>query len=42
MSRRSWIVALAALVALRLAIPLVVLAASGHDLPGLPPYDYSR
>lgn len=41
MSRRSWLVALASLVALRVAIPLVVLAASGHDLPGLPLYDYS-
>jgi hypothetical protein len=39
-SSRAWIAALAALVGLRLAIPLVVLAASGHDLPGLPPYDY--
>ena len=41
MSRRLWLGALAALVALRVAIPLVVLAASGHDLPGVPPYDYS-
>src|SRR6188508_2134908 len=39
-SSRAWIAALAALAGLRLAIPLVVLAASGHDLPGLPPYDY--
>ena len=31
---------LAALVAVRLAPPLLVLGASGHDLPGLPPYDY--
>ena len=38
---RGWSLPLAALVALRLAIPLVVLAAAGHDLPGLPPYDYS-
>ena len=37
---RAWIAALAGLAALRVAIPLVVLAASGHDLPGLPPYDY--
>ena len=41
MSRRFWLVALASLVALRVAIPLVVLAASGHDLPGVPPYDYT-
>ena len=41
MSPRLWRPALAALVALRVAIPLVVLAAAGHDLPGLPPYDYS-
>ena len=27
--------------ALRVAIPLLVLAAAGHDLPGLPPYDYA-
>ena len=40
MSSRAWIAALAALVGLRVAIPLVTLAASGHDLPGLPPYDY--
>jgi hypothetical protein len=33
--------ALSALVAVRLAIPLVVLAAAGHDLPGLPAYDYA-
>jgi hypothetical protein len=39
-SSRAWIASLAALVALRLAIPLVALAASGHDLPGLPPYTY--
>ncbi len=37
----NWSVALASLVMLRLAIPLVVLAAAGHDLPDLPPYDYS-
>jgi len=41
MSRRLWLGALASLVAVRVAIPLVVLAAAGHDLPGLPPYDYS-
>ena len=40
MSSRAWIAALAVLVAVRVAIPLVALAASGHDLPGLPPYDY--
>ena len=39
-SSRAWTAALAALVGLRVAIPLVTLAASGHDLPGLPPYDY--
>ena len=37
----SWRGPLAALVALRLAIPLAALAASGHDLPGIPRYDYS-
>ena len=36
-----WSVALASLAALRVAIPLLVLAAAGHDLPGLPPYDYT-
>ena len=36
----SWRAALAALVAVRLAIPLVALAAEGHDLPGIPRYDY--
>ena len=41
MSRRLWLGALASLVAVRVAIPLVVLAAAGHDLPGLPHYDYS-
>ena len=40
MSSRAWIAALAALVGIRVAIPLVALAASGHDLPALPPYDY--
>ena len=40
MSGRVWIASLAALVALRVAIPLVALAASGHDLPGLPLYTY--
>ena len=37
----SWTLVLAGLVAVRLAPPLLVLAASGHDLPGLPPYDYA-
>jgi hypothetical protein len=37
----SWGAALAALVAVRLLIPLAALAGSGHDLPGLPPYDYA-
>ena len=40
MSSRVWIASLSALVTLRVAIPLVALAASGHDLPGLPPYTY--
>lgn len=40
MSGRVWIASLAALVALRVAIPVVALAASGHDLPGLPLYTY--
>jgi hypothetical protein len=38
---RSWLLPLAGLAALRVAIPLVVLAASGHSLPGLPFYDYA-
>ena len=37
--RRLWII-LGAFVALRLAIPLVTLAFSGHALPGLPAYRY--
>lgn len=37
---RSWWAALAALVALRVAIPLVALVFSGHALPGLPLYRY--
>lgn len=37
---RRWRLALGALVALRLAIPLVTLAFSGHALPGLPAYRY--
>ena len=36
----AWRTPLAALVAVRLAIPLGALAASGHDLPGVPRYDY--
>ena len=40
MSGRVWIASLGALVALRVAIPLVALAAEGHDLPGLPLYTY--
>ena len=38
--RRRWLVALAALAGVRLAIPLVTLAFSGHALPGLPAYRY--
>lgn len=38
---RSWFVALAGLVAVRIALPLVALGAAGHDLPGLPRYDYA-
>ena len=37
----TWWRALAALVAVRLAIPLVALAASGRDLPALPRYTYA-
>ncbi len=36
----SWQRALAALVAVRIAIPLAALAASGHQLPGQPRYDF--
>ena len=36
-----WWPALGALIGVRLAIPLVALAASGHDLPGLPAYVYA-
>src|SRR6186997_1398045 len=39
-SNSSWTLMLAALVGVRIAIPVVTLAASGHDLPGLPPYEY--
>jgi hypothetical protein len=37
---RRWWGALAALAAVRVAIPLAALAASGHALPGLPRYEY--
>ena len=40
MTDRAWIATLAGLAAIRVALPLVVLAASGHALPGLPRYDY--
>ena len=40
MSRRTWIVALVGLAALRVAVPLVALAASGRDLGVFPRYDY--
>jgi hypothetical protein len=40
-SGRPWTAALASLIAVRVAIPLLVLVAAGHDLPGLPPYDYA-
>jgi hypothetical protein len=38
---RGWLGALAALAAIRVAIPLAALAASGHALPGLPRYEYA-
>jgi hypothetical protein len=37
---RHWLLVLGVLAAVRVAIPLVALAFSGHDLPGLPPYRY--
>jgi len=37
--RRGWWIALGALAALRIVPPLVVLAAEGRDLPGLPRFD---
>jgi hypothetical protein len=37
----GWWVPLLALAAVRAAVPLVALAASGSDLPGLPPYSYA-
>jgi hypothetical protein len=41
MSRGTgWFAALAALVVVRTAFPLAALAASGHQLPGLPRYEY--
>lgn len=40
MAVRSVIAALAGLAAIRVAIPLVALAASGRDLPLIPPYEY--
>ena len=36
-----WLVALGALAGVRVAIPLIVLAFSGHALPGLPAYRYA-
>jgi hypothetical protein len=38
---RGWPAALAALAAIRVAIPLAALAASGEALPGLPRYEYA-
>jgi hypothetical protein len=40
MSHGPWTSALASLVVVRVAIPLVALAAAGKDLPGLPRYNY--
>ena len=40
MTSRGWLAALAALAAVRVAIPLAALAASGRALPGLPRYEY--
>src|SRR6478609_5003983 len=39
-AHRTWPAVLGAFVAVRLLIALVTLAASGHALPGLPPYTY--
>jgi len=39
-AERPWRAAIVALVAVRVAIPLVTLAFSGHALPGLPAYRY--
>ena len=41
MGPRLWTAALASLIVVRVTLPLLVLAASGHDVPGLPPYDYA-
>ena len=38
--RRRWSLTLAALVTVRLAIPVATLAFSGHALPGLPAYRF--
>ena len=38
--RRRWLLALAVLAGVRLAIPLLTLAFSGHALPGLPAYRF--
>jgi hypothetical protein len=40
-STRAWWLLLGAASSARVAVPLVVLAASGHDAPGLPAYDYA-
>ena len=37
---RRWLLWLAALAAVRAAMPLAALAASGHQLPGFPPFTY--
>ena len=37
---RRWLGALTALVAIRIAVPLVALAAHGHKVPALPRWDY--
>lgn len=37
---RAWLIGLAALAAVRAAIPLAALVASGRQLPGFPPYRY--
>jgi hypothetical protein len=36
-----WRIPLAVLVLVRVAIPVAVLSASGHKLPGLPRYEYA-
>jgi hypothetical protein len=40
-STRAWWLVLGSAAAVRVAIPLAALAASGHDLPGMPAYDYA-